>query len=75
MQYTDDELTDSTFPDPRRSNADELILEWREKRARQIFDEAIEQLKAQQRREDKSGERRAENWIIRFSKIFYVEEL
>lgn len=68
-KYSDRELLDPTFPDPRRTDAEQAIARWREERAAQILDQGIEQLLEKQHQDMQTNEaleRRAASWLVRF---------
>lgn len=66
-RYTDRDLLDPNFPDPRRSDADEQIARYYETRAADILEDAIAETAHEQRREmQKTRESNADHWLTRF---------
>ena len=75
--YSDAELLDPNFPDPRRSNAGPLIDKYYEQKGAQILDKAIEQTVKQQRTDHETqeavratSEAQAAGWLTKlFEKV------
>ncbi len=55
--YTDAELLDPNFPDPRRSNAGPLIDKYYEQKGAALLDQAIQETIKQQRTDHETQER------------------
>ena len=69
--YSDDDLLNPDFPDPRRSDAGPLIDQYFENKGAAMLDQAIQQTTQQQRTDQAkqaTNEARAAGWFTRLFK-------